>query len=171
VSVLAGWSGEEVSCLDLSPDGRLLAAGGAAGTVRVWRLGASPSEGGGLPAVEDGVELPSSAASGGAGAVRWLPAPGGGGWVLLVGDASCSALQLWGGGGAAADSWRLLQEVRLEGREERGPLWCHVEALPAQQLVVLADTARKAVYTLHYTGERPWPYTARVAACLHAVAF
>ena len=148
--MLPDWSGEAVTCLSFSPDGSLLAAGGAQGTVRVWKL--EEGGGAGLTLVpQHSVEVDGAGARGAAGAVRWLPTPGG--WVLLTGNRNNAALQLWHapGGGDGRD-WQLLQSLQFEGKDGQAEFFNHVDVVPAQQLVVLADTARKAVYTLHWAG-------------------
>lgn len=176
--MLPDWSGEAVSCLAFSHDGQLLAAGGAEGTVRVWRLqqgsaaaaAAANGSSGGAAAAPTLVPVHSaalpvggaggSAGNGGAvGAVRWLPAGDGHGWVLLTGNGNNSVLQLWHSG-AAESGWQLLQSLQFEGGGGgQADFFNHVEVVPGQGLVVLADTARKALYTLHTSGAFPqrWP--------------
>lgn len=154
-TVLPDWDGEAVTCLSFSPDGQLLAAGGSDGTVRVWELRSAAAAPNGCPALvaQHSVAVPASTAGGPVGAVRWLPTPAGEGWVLLTGSRNCSTLQLWhaqqGGPGGA---WAPLQTLRLDGKGGQQEFFVHVDLVPSQQLAILADTPRKAVYTLHWTG-------------------
>ena len=147
-SVLPEWSGEAVTCLSFSPDGQLLAVGGADGTVRVWQLevAAAADRGPSLRAVHS-TAVPASAGS--VGAVRWLPTDGG--CVLLTGNRNNSTLQLWHSG-VAGGAWVPLQRLSFEGKGGQQEFFNQLDVVPSQQLVVLADTARKAVYTLHYSG-------------------
>jgi WD40 repeat protein len=155
-TVLPDWSGEAVTCLSFSPDGQLLAAGGAAGTVRVWQLqeavATAPSSSPVLVAAHNST-VPVATSGAAVGAVRWLPTPGG--WVLLTGNRNNASLQLWhtaGDAGAAPLQWAPRQTLRFEGKDGQAEFYNQLDVVPAQQLVVLADTARKAVYTLHYSG-------------------
>jgi WD40 repeat protein len=147
-SVLPDWSGEAVTCLSFSPDGQLLAVGGAEGTVRVWQLeaAAAADRGPSLRAVHS-TAVPVGAGS--VGVVRWLPAEGG--CVLLTGNRNNSTLQLWHSG-VAGGAWVPLQSLSFEGKGGQPEFFNQLDVVPSQQLVVLADTARKAVYTLHYSG-------------------
>lgn len=163
-TVLPDWTGELVSCLSFSPDGQLLAVGGGNGSVRVWQVQAATNGSGGptLAAVGSSA-VPVAAAAGsansapaGVGAVRWLPTADGEGWVLLTGNRNNSSLQLWHTPSPGGE-WALLQTLRFEGKDGQQEFFIHVDLVASQQLVVLADTARKAVYTLHYSGElRCW---------------
>lgn len=211
-----------MTCLSFSPDGQLLAAGGAAGTVRVWQLqqaaGTAPSASPVLVAAHSSVV---AAATGGAavGTVRWLPTPGG--WVLLTGNRNNASLQLWhtaGDAAAAPLEWAPLQMLQFEGKDGQSEFYNQLDVVPTQQvgaifravrrtsscacleswlgtcvggcslrstnpsrilfnflqLVVLADTARNAVYTLHYSGalsgvclEGSRPCMCKAASCWH----
>lgn len=104
-----------MTCLSFSPDGQLLAAGGARGTVRVWQVQASPE---GPPALVAAASsaVPEAGARVSAGAVRWLPAADG--RVLLTGNRNNSSLQLWHAPeGAGALDWAPLQSLRFEGKD------------------------------------------------------
>ena len=142
-----------MTCLAFSPDGQLLAAGGAEGCTRVWELrdarGTSQT---GLMATGS-VTVPSTAGGGAVGAVRWLPSSNG--WVLLTGNHNNAALKLWHSTGIGG-SWRELQRFLLEGTPGQREVYNNVDVVAARRLVVLADAAHNMVYTLHYSGEQAW---------------
>lgn len=146
-----------MTCLAFSPDGQLLAAGGAAGSVLVWQLqslsAAGPGGSSSLVATHSVAILAAAdngtAAGAAVGAVCWLPMPQG--WALVTGNRNNAALQLWHSV-SLEGSWKLLQTLQFEGKSGQQEFYSHVDVVPAQQLVVLADTARKAIYTLHYSG-------------------
>lgn len=147
VAALPDWrAGEAVTALTSSPYGELLAAGGAEGTLRIWRLPAAGS----APAWTSTV--PSGAAEV-VGALLFLPCAGGA--LLLAGNANNTVLELWHADDlAAAPAWTRLQIIRLGGggsKPSQGD-FNHVDVVPEQQLVLVADTPRKAVFTLHYSG-------------------
>lgn len=160
--MLPDWSGEAVTCLSFSPDGQLLAVGGSEGTVRVWELRPAAAAPNGCPvlAAQHSVAVPADTAGGPVGAVRWVPTPAGEGWVLLTGNRNCSTLQLWyAAAGSAGGAWAPLQTLRLDGKDGQQGFFVHVDLVPSQQLAILADTPRKVVYTLHWTGGArgpPW---------------
>lgn len=144
-----------MTCLSFSPDGQLLAVGGGEGTVRVWELRPAAAAQNGCPALvaQHSVAVPAATAGGAVGTVRWLPTPAEKGWVLLTGNRNCSTLQLWHApAGGVGGAWAPLQTLRLDGKDGQQEFFVHVDLVPSQQLAILADTPRKAVYTLHWTG-------------------
>lgn len=136
--MLPDWVGQGVTCLSFSPDGQLLAAGGADGTVRVWQLReaapAAPSAGPTLEAAHSAT-VPASTGGGAVGAVRWLPTPGG--WVLLTGNRNNASLQLWhaeGEPGAAPLEWAPLQALQFEGKDGQAEFYNQLDVVPSQQV-------------------------------------
>lgn len=175
-AVLPDWTGEPVSCLSFSPDGQLLAAGGAEGTVRVWQLQSSAAtSAGGSPALVacGSTFVPAGPPGTAVGAVRWLPTSHG--WVLLTGNANNSTLRLWHAPAhAPCAAWTPLQRLAFDGKDGQKEFFIHVDVVPSQQLVVLADTARKGVYTLHYSGEGAalrFDYIARFGVAVPILSF
>lgn len=139
-TVLPNWAGEAVTCLSFSPDGQLLAAGGAAGTVRVWQLqqaaDTAPSASRVLVAAHNST-VPAVTSGGAVGAVRWLPTPGG--WVLLTGNRNNASLQLWhtaGDAAAAPLEWAPLQALRFEGKDSQDEFYNQLDVVPSQQVGV-----------------------------------
>lgn len=151
--MLVDWGSETVTCLSFSPDGTLLVAGGASGTVRVWQLEPRVGEGGPCLRAVSSALLPTSGA-GAVGAARWLPSGASAtvGWVLLTGNRNNSSLQLWHAAEGAPGAWTNTQTLHFEGKGGQADFFNNVDVAPQCQLVVLADAARKAVYTLHYSG-------------------
>lgn len=137
-TVLPEWEGEAVTCLSFSPDGQLLAAGGAAGSVRVWQLQqaveTAPSTSPVLVAAHSST-VPAATNGAAVGAVRWLPTPGG--WVLLTGNRNNASLQLWHAAGDAAAApleWAPLQTLRFEGKDGQAEFYNQLDVVPAQQV-------------------------------------
>lgn len=170
VAVLPDWSGEAVTCLAFSPDGSLLAAGGAQGSVRVWQLEPTGGEAGPRLRAATSALLPTSGGSGaaGVGAVRWLPGAGADGWVLLAGNRNNSSLGLWHAPAAAPGSWTKVQSFSFDGKDGASEFFNNVGVVAQARLVVAADAARKAVYTLHYSGE---PSSSTTVVALGAPGF
>jgi enhancer of mRNA-decapping protein 4 len=147
--------GASVSSVAFSPTGDLLAAGDSAGGVRVWWMEGD----------EDTADAPALAwqpfgGSGSIGSVHFLHQAGDGSSLLLTGDATNSSLKLWALPSAAAATAagdgqqpQCLQSVSFVGSKggAASPFFCHVAVQPELQVVVLANTARKQVYTLHYS--------------------
>lgn len=162
--MLPGWPAETVTSLAASPDGHFLAAGSESGTAAVWQL---------PPGTAASVDssptlLAGTAAAGGAvGGLQWLPAGTGAdaseaGYLLVVGNANCSALDLWhcpppavGHNSASTlppPELARLQRLKFECAGGPAEFFNHVEGVPAADLVVVADTPKKGIYTLHYSG-------------------
>lgn len=155
----SGSSGAVVTCVAFSPTGDLLVAGDSAGGVHAWWLEGEeatdaplvswqPFEG--AAAAYSGA---SKAASSGIGSVRMLHQAADGSSLLLTGNANNSTIKLWALSAAGAGGLPLLQlqTVSFLGKPASGAVFCHVAVQPELQLVLLADTGRKQVYTLHYS--------------------
>ena len=105
------WTGEAVTALAYSPDGSLLAAGGAGGTVKVWQSGEAQPAGKGPAPMEVEAVLAGGGGGGGAvGTLQWLPCEAGG-WLLVVGSADNTVLELWHSGAEGALAFTRLQRV------------------------------------------------------------
>jgi enhancer of mRNA-decapping protein 4 len=148
-------AGSSVSSLAFSPSGDLLVAGDSSGRVCAWWME------GGVAGDADTPVLawqPFSGAGGSVASMHFLHEARDGSTLLLTGDATNSCLKLWAlpsaaraaaeGGGAAP---RCLQTLSLVGSRGGGEFFCHVAVQRDLQLVVLANTPRKQVYTLHYS--------------------
>lgn len=155
----SGSSGAVVTSVAFSPTGDLLVAGDSAGSVHGWWLEGEeatdaplvswqPFEG--AAAAYSGA---SKAASSGIGSVRMLHQAADGSSLLLTGNANNSTIRLWALPAAGAGGLPLLQlqTVSFLGKPASGAVFCHVAVQPELQLVLLADTGRKQVYTLHYS--------------------
>ena len=150
VEVLSGWpEGEAVTHIAFSPDGELLAAGGQAGSLVVWQLQASASNAAHLVAA--GSAAVARAAPGAVGALSWLPSADG--WLLLAGSANGSTLELLHSSNVA-EGFARLQTLRLEGKAGQQDFFLHLDAAPEAGLVLAADSPRKLLFSLHYSGER-----------------
>eukprot|EP00878_Enallax_costatus_P017577 GHUV01018467.1.p1 GENE.GHUV01018467.1~~GHUV01018467.1.p1 ORF type:complete len:767 (+),score=339.43 GHUV01018467.1:108-2408(+) len=140
-------SNAAVTAVAFSPRGDLLFAGDSAGYVHAWWM-----EG------EEDLASPlltwqpfnSSAA---VASVQVLHQADDGSSLLLTGNAANTTLKLWmlQAAGPAADMQpTCLQTIRLTSQKGPHDNFCHVVVQPQLQLVVLANTVRKQVYTLHY---------------------
>lgn len=167
--MLPEWAGEAVTCLSFSPDGQLLAAGGAAGTVRVWQLQqATDTAPSASPVLVAAHSSTVAAATGDAavGAVRWLPIPGG--WVLLTGNRNNASLQLWhtaGDAAAAPLEWAPLQTLRFEGKDGQSEFYNQLDVVPAQQVGAVPSPCVPQAVELCLLGKLVW------APCTGVVAY
>ena len=143
LTLLGGWPAEDVTALAFSPDGSLLAAGGGSGAVLAWEVDADGS------VTKHGCAVPYEG-SGAVGSVSWLAGSQAAGQLLLVGDAGNAALELWRSPAGRPAGFQRLRRVRL-GSDD---LFCHLAVVPLEGLVVLADTASKTIFTLHFSGAR-----------------
>jgi WD40 repeat protein len=135
------------TCLAWSADGKVLIAGGAGGEAYCCELDL-PADGASLPVVESARSWGSEERfEGGFGSLAFLP--GGDGRSLLAGNASNTTLSL---GRLVSGKWELSQTVKITSKEGPGAHYCHVSLVPQQNLVLLADTPRKAMYSLHLAG-------------------
>jgi enhancer of mRNA-decapping protein 4 len=152
-------SAAAVTAVAFSPAGDLLVAADSAGSVHMWWLEGDGEEGE-APLLSWRPFSGSNAAAGAAAAaavasVQFLHQAGDGSSILMTGDACNAALKLWVLPPAAAlsgASLSCLQTVQLTA-SSKGPsdVFCHVVVQRELQLVVLANTVRKQVYTLHYS--------------------
>jgi hypothetical protein len=141
-----------------SPAGDLLVAADSAGSVHVWWLEGDGEEGE-APLLSWQPFSSSSAAAGAAAAavasVQFLHQAEDGSSVLMTGDARNAALKLWSLPPAAAlngASPVCLQAVQfVSSSKGASDVFCHAVVQRELQLVVLANTVRKQVYTLHYS--------------------
>lgn len=155
-SIAASSGAAAITTVAFTPTGDLLVAGDNAGGVHAWGLeGEEATE---APLLSwrpfDGDSI--STGSRGVGSVRVLHQAADGACLLLTGSATNSTLKLWALPAAAAlvtgaQQPSLLQSVSFQGKQSVGSVFCHVAVQPELQLVVLADSGRKQVYTLHYS--------------------
>jgi WD40 repeat protein len=135
VLALEGWPGESVTSLAFSPDGQLLAAGGAGGSVRIWGLTPTQDAWPGSLRAATPVPVPVGPGLAGStvGSLTWVPSDDGS-WLLLAGNASNSVLELWhcpvdaGAGGGLQFS--PLQRLQFEASSDGKEFFNHVEAMP-----------------------------------------
>jgi hypothetical protein len=153
----SGSSSAAVTAVAFSPAGDLLVAADSAGSVHVWWLEGDGEEGE-APMLSWQPFNGSSAAAGAAAAVasvQFLHQAEDGSSVLMTGDARNAALKLWSLPPAAAlngASPGCLQAVQfVSSAKGASDVFCHAVVQRELQLVVLANTVRKQVYTLHYS--------------------
>lgn len=136
-----------VTAVAFSPRGDLLVAADSTGHVHAWWM-----EG------EDEADTPVQSwqpfSSGTCVAsVQFLHQAVDGSSLLLTGDATNAIVKLWAvpaAGAAARVQPTCLQTVSFRSNKGASDIFCHVVVQPQLQLVVLANTVRQQVYTLHY---------------------
>lgn len=154
---IAGGSSAVITTVAFTPSGDLLVAGDSAGGVHAWWLeGEEASEAPLFSWQPFGGAAATGAGGSGIGSVRVLHQVGHGPSLLLTGNANNSTVKLWAlpaaaAGGAGSHQPQHLQTVSFRGKQGSGAVFCHVAVQSDLQLVVLADTGRKQVYTLHYS--------------------
>ncbi|WIA13096.1 hypothetical protein OEZ85_006696 [Tetradesmus obliquus] len=155
----SGSSSAAVTAVAFSPAGDLLVAADSAGSVHVWWLEGDGEEGEAPMLSWQPLSGSSSAAAAAAAAavasVQFLHQADDGSSILMIGDARNAALKLWLLPPAAAlngASPACLQAVQFVS-SANGPsdVFCHAVVQRELQLLVLANTVRKQVYTLHYS--------------------
>jgi hypothetical protein len=125
-----------------SEDGTMLAVGWSDGSLCICqgpRFGAD-------------VHTTHAYREGGVGSVHFIPASEG--YVLVVGNSTNATLRLLHWAPAQGES-AMLRTLRFEGRNGQQDLFMHAEVVPEHNLVVLVDTPRKAIFTVHYAGGQP----------------
>jgi hypothetical protein len=175
-SLPAAAAAGQVTSLAFSPAGDLLVAADSLGYVHAWWL-------------EGDEELHGPVLS-------WQPYGSRSGWnpavasvnflhqaadnssLLLTGDATNQTLKLWAlpAAGSAARSQQAqpvcLQTVTFTATAQGTEAYfCHAVIQPELQLLVLANTVRKQVYTLHYTVDTAAATATGAAARLDYAAF
>ncbi|KAF6260642.1 hypothetical protein COO60DRAFT_875985 [Scenedesmus sp. NREL 46B-D3] len=152
----SGRSNAAVTAVAFSPAGDLLVAADSAGSVHVWWLEGDGEEGE-APMLSWQPFSSSNAAAGAAAvaSVQVLHQADDGSSVVVTGDARNATLKLWSLPPAAALNGAnpaCLQAVQFVS-SAHGPsdVFCHAVVQRELQLVVLANTVRKQVYTLHYS--------------------
>jgi enhancer of mRNA-decapping protein 4 len=176
----SGSNSAAVTAVAFSPAGDLLVAADSAGSVHVWWLEGDGEEGE-APMLSwqpfGGSSTASAAAAAAVASVQFLHQAADGSSILMTGDARNAALKLWLLPAAAAlngASPVCLQSVQCVS-SANGPsdVFCHVVVQRDLQLVVLANTVRKQVYTLHYSlsSSAAASVTAAAAAAFDYAAF
>ena len=127
-----------------SPDGLFLAAGSRHGRVYVAKFSEDDGGGGGGGTLQRRAQLDIGSPIS---AVNWLRCDGSTS-TLLVSTANGAHQTLF----HSADGGGTFQQGDTVVLESSGPLYVHTSVVEAQQLVVMADTPRKQVYTLHWSG-------------------
>jgi len=158
-SIASSSSAAAVSSVAFTPVGDLLIAGDCAGGVHCWWLEGEEASDAPQFSWQPFADAASASVSG-VSCVRVLHQAADGSCLLLTGNANNSILKLWAVPAAAAAAAAAavgpsrqpvhLQTINLQASKGEGVVFCHVAVQPELQLVVLADTARKGVYTLHY---------------------
>ncbi|KAF8067359.1 Acsf3 [Scenedesmus sp. PABB004] len=139
--------GGDVTAVAFSPLGDLLAAADSAGRVHAWWLEGDDEAGAPL------LSWSPFAAPGGVASLHFLAQALDGSSLLLTGDATNAALKLWRlarAGAAAGAAPQCLQSVAFTSAKGAPDFFCHAVVQRELGLVVLANTVRKQVYTLHY---------------------
>uniref|UniRef100_A0A383W407 Enhancer of mRNA-decapping protein 4 C-terminal domain-containing protein n=1 Tax=Tetradesmus obliquus TaxID=3088 RepID=A0A383W407_TETOB len=151
-------SSAAVTAVAFSPAGDLLVAADSAGSVHVWWLEGDGEEGE-APMLSwqpfSGSSAAAAAAAAAVASVQFLHQADDGSSILMTGDARNAALKLWLLPPAAAlngASPACLQAVQFVS-SANGPsdVFCHAVVQRELQLLVLANTVRKQVYTLNYS--------------------
>ncbi|WIA33243.1 hypothetical protein OEZ86_006385 [Tetradesmus obliquus] len=151
-------SSAAVTAVAFSPAGDLLVAADSAGSVHVWWLEGDGEEGE-APMLSwqpfSGSSAAAAAAAAAVASVQFLHQADDGSSILMTGDARNAALKLWLLLPAAAlngASPACLQAMQFVS-SANGPsdVFCHAVVQRELQLLVLANTVRKQVYTLHYS--------------------
>lgn len=136
-----------VTAVGFSPRGDLLVAADSTGHVHAWWM-----EG------EDESDAPllswqPFSSSGCIASILFLAQADDGSSLLLTGDATNAVLKLWAvpaAGSLPQAQPRCLQTLTFKSQKGPSDIFCHAVVQPELQLVVLANTVRKQVYTLHY---------------------